>query len=122
PNLWDFFTTARYSADGTHAIIDGDDNSLTDDITTVDDVVVINQGQIIAGLTSPADAGAADYVWMTPNGDWYAMGNNTNADEDWVVRNGVVIANALGGPTNDITPVNPGGEFWSDTDYADCFV
>ncbi len=122
PNLWDFFTTARYNATGTKSLVDGDDNSLVDDITAIDNVVAIQQGQTIAGLTSPVDSTGSDYVWMTPSGDWFAVGNNTNADEDWVVRNGVVVANALGGPTNDITPGNPSGELWSDTDYAACFV
>jgi hypothetical protein len=122
PNLWDFFSAAKYNATGSSSIVDGDDNSLTDDITAVNNTVVIQQGQVISGLTTAADAGASDYIAMTPSGDWMSMGNNTNVDEDWVVRNGVVVANALGGPTNSITPSTAGTELWSDTDYADCFV
>jgi hypothetical protein len=123
PNLWDSWTAgnALYSADGSHQILDGDDNSSFDDITTVDGVVKVQQAQIIPGLTTATDTGATDFVWMTPSGDWFARGNNTNVDEDWVVRNGVVIANALGGATQDITPANPSGELWSDTDFANCF-
>ncbi|MBX3396887.1 MAG: DUF11 domain-containing protein [Phycisphaerae bacterium] len=54
--------------------------------------VVLEEGVPAAGFASPIKTGTvANYAWMAPNGDWYARGTN-NDNEDWVIRNGAVLA------------------------------
>lgn len=56
---------------------------------------------------------------MASNGDWFARGNNTDIDEDWIVRNEVVVAcRKVGHPAN---PIAGGTELWGNTDFADTF-
>ncbi|MBL8857249.1 MAG: CHRD domain-containing protein [Planctomycetes bacterium] len=87
-NIW-------VSLDGLHVLIDGDTDAATtvDDVTTYDNAVVIQEGQPLAGtgFTSPVVSGGPDEVAMDAAGRWYARGNNADG-EDWVLRNGVVIA------------------------------
>jgi hypothetical protein len=48
-------------------------------------------------------------------GNWYARGNNDTTEDDWVVRNGTVIAE-VGGPI-----FTAASELWDDTTFGDCF-
>jgi PKD repeat protein len=52
---------------------------------------------------------------MDPAGNWFARGNNDISEHDWVVRNGVVIAERG-------APIHVGAtEVYSDTAFADLF-
>ncbi len=123
--FWDLFDADQFllSADGSTWIATGNDENNTapalDQITVVNNTVVIREGSIITGLATACDATATDAVTITANGDWFARGNNTDIDEDWVVRNGTVIAcRKAGHPANTVTG---GSELWGNTDFADTF-
>jgi uncharacterized repeat protein (TIGR01451 family) len=91
-------------------------------VTANDDtVVIVNGGQVIRegtalpGFTAGTNSFAFGRVTMDADGTWWATGSNNdttntafNAGQDWVVRNGVVVAR-----TGD--PVVTGStETWSD--------
>jgi len=111
----DFFV----SADGTHWMANGDltGSTTTDDVAVVDGAVVVQEGVILpgSGFANPVDASGIVGVWMAPNGDWFARGNNDVTEQDWVYRNGAVIA-TLGDPI-----YTGASEVWSDVDFSDCF-
>jgi hypothetical protein len=97
-NTWENFAFENtwISPDGLHLLIDGDTNAATtvDDVTTYDGNVVIQEGSVLpgTGYVSPVASGGAAEVSMDNAGRWYARGSNALAAEDWVVRNGALIA------------------------------
>ncbi len=107
------------SADGLHWLANGDltGATTTDDVTVVDGAVVVQEGVILpgSGFPDPVDASGIVGVWMAPNGDWFARGNNDVSEQDWVLRNGVVVA-TLGAPI-----FTGASEVWTDAEFADCF-
>ncbi|MEZ5974087.1 MAG: hypothetical protein R3E96_04345 [Planctomycetota bacterium] len=107
------------SEDGAHWMISGDLTGDTnfDDVVIVDGAVVLQEGYVIPGssFVDPIDLSGIVEVSMDAAGNWFARGNNDVTEDDWVVRNGVVIAQVD-------TPVITGStELWDDTPYADCF-
>ena len=123
--FWDLFDVDQYlfSADGTKWVGKGNDENNTvpafDQIVVLNNDVKIREGSIITGLATACDATAADEVAIAPNGDWFARGNNTDIDEDWIVRNEVVVAcRKAGHPAN---PIAGGAELWGNTDFLDTF-
>ncbi|MCY3003401.1 MAG: hypothetical protein NTV21_16525 [Planctomycetota bacterium] len=120
-DAWDnlFFEDAWVSADGLHVVMKGDLLSATtiDDVIVYDGAVVLQEGFVIpgSGFANPVDASGIVEVGMGFDGAWFARGNNDITEEDWVVRNGVVIAR-VGGPV-----LTSGTELWDDTTFADGF-
>jgi hypothetical protein len=110
------------SPDGLHVLIDGDTFAATtvDDVTTYDGTVVIQETVALAGFVSPVVSGGPDEVSMDAAGRWYARGNNADG-QDWVVRNGVILAKTddpigatgervvMGGPMNEAQETPPTG-------------
>ena len=93
---WENFTFENtwVSLDGLNVLIDGDLTGTTnDDVTTYNGAVVIQEGFPIPGtaFTSAVVSGGPDEIYMDAAGRWYARGNNADG-QDWVVRNGTVLA------------------------------
>ncbi len=93
---WENFTFERswVSPDGLSVLIDGDLLGTTnDDVTVYNGNVVIQEGFPIPGtaFTSAVVSDGPDEVGMDAAGRWLARGNNADR-QDWVVRNGVVLA------------------------------
>lgn len=57
------------------------------------------------------------YLDMDPGGSWWARGFNEGSEQDWVIRDGEVLA--YSGGTNEIFP--GAGEHWVDDFFAPCF-
>ena len=119
--FWENFDLSDYfiSADGAHWIAQGDltGDTASDDVVVVDGQVVLQENVIIPGssFTNPIDGNGIVGVSMDPAGNWFARGNNDTTEQDWVVRNGAVIA-----ATGD--PIFTGAtEVWSDAEFSDCF-
>lgn len=114
--LWDNFdgSDSRFNADGSRHIIQGDltGNTASDDVVVVDGNIVIQEGSTIGSFASPVDF--ISNVRMESNGDWFAEGDNED-NQDWVVRNGQVVA-----ATGDMIP-NSGGLMYSDAEFAGTF-
>jgi len=113
-DLSDFFV----SADGAHYVVQGDLSGATtsDDFLIVDGTVVLQEDSIIpgSGYADAIDGSGIVGCFMDAGGNWYARGNNDTTEQDWVVRNGVVVAETGGS-------VEGGAEVYDDTQYADCF-
>lgn len=122
-NTWEFFDADDfYSAlGGTAQLIQGDTNGATleDDVLVFNGSVVLQENYIIPGslFVNPIDDFGLVKGWLDSAGNWYARGNNDTTEQDWVVRNGIVVA------TSDVSdPIVPSStEFWDDTDFANCF-
>lgn len=111
-----FFTNAdasRWSATGDTTNTDTNN----DKIAAVDGTVVIQENVILAGsgFGSGTDmVSPINYMHMESDGTWFAYGDN-NDDQDWVLRNGAVIA------ATD-TPIHTGSaELWDDAPYAQTY-
>jgi hypothetical protein len=120
-NTWENFTTNRVlaSPSGATVVIVGDTNAATttDVVLTVNDVVAIQEGVVLPGSTFATTVSAIGKAWVDRGGNWYARGSNLTSGDDWVVRNGVVVADSTG--TNEVVPGS--GEFWDDASFATCF-
>lgn len=118
--LLEHFTTdgLSLSASGQHHLVFGDlTGAVTgDQVVIVDGNVVLQEGQVIpgSGFAYPIDQGGIVAATMDAGGHWFARGNNDVTDDDWVVRDGAVIA-AVG------QSVSGGSELWSDARYSDGF-
>jgi hypothetical protein len=104
------------SEDGLNWIVQGDltGATTTDDVVIVNGAVVLQEGSIIpgSGFTDPIDAAGVVEIFMDPAGNWYARGDNAVSLDDWVVRNGAVIATTG-------APIIPGStELWDDTTFT----
>jgi uncharacterized repeat protein (TIGR01451 family) len=99
--LWQTFDTGTtiglgVGFDSTHTnwIASGD----TNDVTTVDKIVAVNNNVVIQEGSVLAGSGFANAVTtirgtrMESDGTWFASGSNITDGVDWVVRNGAVIA------------------------------
>jgi uncharacterized repeat protein (TIGR01451 family) len=119
--FWENFDVNDFfiSADGTHWLVQGDltGDAATDDVVAVDGAVVVQEGVILpgSGFTDPVDGTGIVGVHMDAGGNWFVRGNNDVSEQDWVYRNGTVIA-TLGSPIHTGT-----AEVWDDTDFGDCF-
>ncbi|MGE3171116.1 MAG: hypothetical protein AB7O97_00735 [Planctomycetota bacterium] len=109
------------SGDGLTWLIQGDTIAATtdDNVVTINNVVVLQENQVIPGgpFVEPIDLTGIVKSWLDAGGNWYARGNNDVTEQDWVVRNGVVVAFSNG--LNEI--VTGSGEHWDDTGFGDCF-
>ncbi|MGE3171115.1 MAG: hypothetical protein AB7O97_00730 [Planctomycetota bacterium] len=123
-NLWENFdiNDTYVSADGLTWLVQGDMDGPTtsdDDILAINNVILLQENQPIPGgpFAEPIDLNGIEFCWLDNGGNWYARGNNDVTEQDWVVRNGVVIAFS-----NGLDEIVPGsGEHWEDTGFAACF-
>ena len=120
---WETFDTGDVylSSDGTVLMIQGDlyGPTTTDDVLVVNGAVVLQEGSVVPGSTfvEPIDASGIVKGWVDRANNWYARGNNDVTEQDWVVRNGVVVA-----ISDALQEIFPGaGEHWDDTGFSDCF-
>jgi hypothetical protein len=105
--IWDNFGLSDVGGtpDAAHWFAEGDTenvNTAIDGILAVDDSIVIQEGSAVAGLGTPVMADIF-FTRMVSNGHWFSRGDDP-LDNDWAVRNGVVLAK-----TGDAVP---GGESW----------
>lgn len=106
------------AADGSRWLVQGDllGPTASDDVVIVDGRVVVQEGVPLpgAGYTDPVGSGGAFGVSMDAAGAWFARGDNLGG-HDWVLRDGVVIAETG-------APVAAGStELWDDATFADGF-
>lgn len=96
PNeTWQFITGSNFyvSGDGSKWLVNGDLNGATgtDAVVVVNGEVVWQEGTTPAGLNSPLTSTTLAPI-LTPAGDVFIRGETTNDLEDYVMRNGVVLA------------------------------
>lgn len=114
PELWDGMDLgdAGGTPDGSAYYIQGDTDAATnDDVLTVNNQVVLREGQTI-GAGGPT-LEAVFQTQMAASGDWISRGDDP-ANDDWLVLNGSLIAK-----TGD--PVEGGLEAYNAT-FAACAV
>lgn len=91
-DLSDFFV----SSDGAHWAVQGDlDGPVAfDDVVVVDGSVVLLEGYPVPGssFTNPIDRDGIYAISMDAAGHWYAAGVNDQTNDDWLVRDGAVLA------------------------------
>jgi hypothetical protein len=120
-NTWENFTTNRVfiSPDGSMVVLVGDTNAATttDAILTINNVVMIQEGVVLPGSGFATGVSAIGKAWVDNGGNWYARGSNLTSGDDWLVRNGVLVAESSG--TNEIIPGS--GEHWDDASFTTCF-
>jgi hypothetical protein len=108
--IWDSFdlSDSGGTPDGAFWFAEGDTenpNTAIDDILAVNDTIVIQEGSPVAGVGTPIMADIF-FTRMVSNGDWFSRGDDP-ADNDWAVRNGVLLAK-----TGDLIA---GAEHWGNT-------
>jgi hypothetical protein len=109
--IWDnlLFDQGDGTPDGAHWLWEGDTENATttiDGIFVVDDVCIFQEGQpLLGGSMIYADTFASR---MLNDGTWFARGDDS-ADDDWAVRNGVLLAKT-GDPI-----VTGSGENWGNS-------
>lgn len=118
---WENFGVEDFwvSADGITWMAQGDLSgaTATDAIVAVNGSVRVQEGVILpgSGFTDPVDLAGIVGSHLDAGGHWYVRGNNDITEQDWVYRDGVVIAR-----TGD--PIHTGAtELWSDAEFTDCF-
>ncbi len=115
-----------FEIDGFHLSADGSSwlaqGGLTGDtnfdaVVVVDQVVVVQEGVVLAGsgFDEPVDTSGIVGVHMDAAGNWFVRGNNDTSEQDWIYRNGEVIASTGGAITAGAM------EFWSDAEFSNCF-
>ncbi len=111
-DLGDFWT----SSDGLHWIVQGDLDGAqnSDDVVLVDGGVVLQEGVVIpaSGVVEPIGSDGLFGVSMDVTGNWFARGDFEGSGDDWVVRNGAIVARTG-------APITPGDtEVWDDSRYS----
>ncbi|MBL8752981.1 MAG: hypothetical protein JNK15_06725, partial [Planctomycetes bacterium] len=120
-NLWENFTINRLYVTpngGSHLVVGDTDAATSGDLVlAVDNVVRIQEGQILPGSTFATTVSAIGKAWIDNAGTWFARGSNLTTNDDWIVRNGVVVADSSG--TSEVVPGS--GEFFDDATFSTCF-
>lgn len=116
---WQTLNTSDYyvSADGNRWFIAGDTDGPTtaDAIMVHDGNIVIREGSPVAPRFSEGVQTFAENLMMS-NGDWFARGSNLSTAQDWVVKNGDVLA-----ATDDPVPGGEPGETFDDAIFSATF-
>lgn len=89
----------------------------TDGVVALDNVVRVQEGVVLAGsgFANPVDDGGIVGASLDAASHYFVRGNNDGTEQDWVYRDGAVIAAVD-------QPIHAGAtELWDDTDFADCF-
>ena len=90
--------------------------TLEDRCLIVDNDVKIQEGFVVPGSGFPTVVNTGDPIMnkMESNGDWFSYGSDDDGN-DWVVRNGAVVASTGG----EVTPGS--GLTWGDASFAQTF-
>lgn len=82
------------SEDGEHWLVRADlaGNSGFDDVVIVDGEVVVQERTTLPGFQFPIFTNGIRGASMDAGGNWYARGSNGGQGNDWLIRNGEVIA------------------------------
>jgi len=111
------FEDEWFTPDGLHYVLKGDLTGATteDQVVIYDDTVVLQEGFDVPGIVGdPISSTGIDEVAMDLAGNWWARGNLVSG-QDWIVRQGVLIAK--GGD-----PIFTGAtELWDDATFSDLF-
>ncbi|MFY9344398.1 MAG: hypothetical protein WAT39_18035 [Planctomycetota bacterium] len=120
-NTWENFTINRIyvSPNGASYLVLGDTNAATtgDLVLVLNNTVQIQEGQVLPGSTFATGVSAIGKAWIDRGGNWYARGSNATTGDDWLVRNGVLVADSAG--ASEVVPGS--GEFWDDASFTTCF-
>ncbi|MBL9079988.1 MAG: hypothetical protein JNL08_21025 [Planctomycetes bacterium] len=115
---------AFVSPDGSVVIFEADLLGATtgDEVIVVNGAVVAQEGVVLPGsaFVNGVDSLGIVKVWVDHANTWWARGNNDITEDDWVLRNGVVVADSVG--ADEI--VAGTGEHWTDAPaagFGDCF-
>ncbi|MEM8710289.1 MAG: hypothetical protein AAGG01_05015 [Planctomycetota bacterium] len=107
------------SDNGAQYLVQGDLSGSTssDDVVIVNGAVVLQEGFAVpgSGFVEPIDSSGIKAVSMDASGHWFARGDNDGTEQDWVVRDGDLIA-ATGSRVLFGEP-----ELWSDFALDACF-
>lgn len=120
---WENFTLGEtyVNESGSLMLVLGDTDAATtdDQILAINNIVVLQENQIIPGssFANPIDLSGIVQAWLDNADNWWARGNNDITEDDWVVRNGVVLLTSDG--TSEVVPGS--GEFFDDARFTDCF-
>jgi hypothetical protein len=111
-------------ATASNFLYSGDDNAASSDSYVVyNNAVVLRENSPVAPGGPVAGTNPFRRSVLSGNGEhWLVRGISSTAapstnDDDWVVRNGVVVARGL----NPITPANPTAELFDDATFGDLF-
>ncbi|MFT5732311.1 MAG: hypothetical protein ACJA2W_001080 [Planctomycetota bacterium] len=114
-DLGDFWT----SGDGLQWLVQGDleGSGASDDVVIVNGAVVLQEGSPVpnSGFAEAIDSSGLKGVSMDAAGHWYARGDNDQTNQDWVVRDGALIA------VTGSLAIPGSTERWSDALLDGCF-
>jgi hypothetical protein len=118
---WENFGVEDFwvSPDGNTWMAQGDLSgaTATDAIVAVNGTVRVQEGVVLpgSGFVEPVDLAGIVGSHLDGGGHWFVRGNNDVTEQDWVYRDGAVIARR-----GDL--IHTGAtESWSDAEFADCF-
>ncbi|MBZ0150934.1 MAG: hypothetical protein K8J09_05325 [Planctomycetes bacterium] len=106
------------SPDGSVVLVSGNLTGTTNDnVLVVNGVVVVQEGIVLPGSSFATGVNLIEKGWVDQAGNWYARGSVLTSADDWLVRNGVLLAKS--DATTEIVPGS--GEHYDDATYAACF-
>ncbi len=115
---WNLFDSddCYVNADGTIVLERGTLTGVTTSnvVIALNNTVVLQESVIYPPLT--AGVSTVSEALLTPEGDWFVRGETAGDVENFVIRNGVVLARK-----GDAVPGGLPGELFSDTVYDACF-
>lgn len=115
---WSTFNTDDYqvSADGSKWLIIGTLTGATtsNSVVAVNNSLVIQESIAYPGMVSTVST--VSEALMFPGGDWYARGTSLDADEDWLIFNGSLVAK-----THSPVPGGLPGEGFDDAIFSTTF-
>jgi hypothetical protein len=118
---WENFGVEDFwvSPDGNTWMAQGDLSgaTATDAVVAVNGTVRVQEGVVLpgSGFVEPVDLAGIVGSHLDAGGHWFVRGNNDVTEQDWVYRDGAVIARR-----GDL--IHTGAtESWSDAEFADCF-
>lgn len=95
-NSWNLFFNQEFfvSADGDHWSMRGNLKGDADvnEVFVVDNTVVVQEGTILPNSTYSEEIDTFFGSFMDHAGNWYVRGTNETTGQDWIYRNGEVIA------------------------------
>jgi hypothetical protein len=118
--LWENFGGDDFwFADNGQYLLRGDltGPTATDGVVALDNIVRVQEGVILAGssFTNPVDDGGIVNASLDAGSHYFVRGNNDTTEDDWVYRDGAVIAAVD-------QPIHTGAtELWTDAEFTPCF-
>ncbi|NQU47492.1 MAG: hypothetical protein HQ519_02495 [Planctomycetes bacterium] len=112
------------SGDGQHSLIRGYLGTGNPDVLAYDDTVMIQEGFPVPGSGLTQNVGQFYFSNISADGDWWASGSNSSGNENWVVRDGTLMAKTgqpiISGETRLWTAI-AGAPFWFASSNADVY-